>query len=90
MNTQLFGISADSVERHEKFVNKYRLPMTLLSDPEKQVAQAYAAIGWFGIIKRVSFLIDPQGNLAKIYHKVKPAEHAQAVLNDLSEWKETP
>lgn len=64
--------------------------MTLLSDPQKQVAQAYEAIGWFGIIKRVSFLIDPQGNIAKIYPKVKPAEHAQAVLNDLREWKEAP
>ena len=62
--------------------------MTLLADPQKQVVEAYQAVWWFGLIKRISFLIDPQGNIAKIYPKVRPEEHSQEVLHDLREWEE--
>jgi len=77
----VFGVSTDSVVSHEKFASKFGLPFTLLSDNEKEV------IGKYDIwrFKRISFLIDPEGNIAKIYPKVKPAEHAQEVLHDLNE-----
>ncbi|MBI3332795.1 MAG: peroxiredoxin [Candidatus Omnitrophica bacterium] len=74
---QVFGLSADSVESHGKFSRKYKLPFTLLSDPDKKVLNAYGAWG------RNSFLIDPQGKVAKVYEKVKPDLHAQEVLADL-------
>jgi|SRR3990167_4227257 len=89
----VLGVSADSVESHKKFATKYKLPFTLLADPEKKVLQAYGV--WrnksmygksFLGIARTSFLIDPDGNIAKIYEKVKPAEHARQVLHDLKEF----
>ena len=66
-------------------MNKHGLPMTLLADPQKQVVRAYGARGMLGLTKRVSWLINPSGKIAKTYTKVKPAEHADEVLNDLRE-----
>lgn len=80
----ILGVSTDSVESHEKFANKFSLPFTLLSDKEKNIVKAYEATG---LIKRVSYLIDPMGKIAKVYEKVKPAEHAEEVLKDIEALK---
>lgn len=86
----VLGVSGDSVSSHEKFSKKYRLSFPILSDPEKKVIKAYGAWGkksflgkTFLGIHRISFLIDPRGKVAKRYDKVKPAEHAQEVLQEL-------
>jgi thioredoxin-dependent peroxiredoxin len=92
MGVSVFGVSADSVAKHKKFVEKYTLPFTLLADEEKELVKAYGVWGqkkfmgreYLGI-HRVSFLIDPEGKIAKVYPKVKAAVHAQEVLNDLKE-----
>ena len=98
---KVFGVSVDSVKSHEKFASKYKLPFTLLSDSEKQVVNKYGVFGkkkfmgreYMGIF-RTSFLIDPDGKIAKIYENVKPEAHAEEVLKDLgllkSEYKKTP
>ena len=70
----VFGISADSVESHRKFSEKFSLPFPLLSDSEKTVIDAYGAWGeksfmgkkYSGIL-RISYLIDPNGMIAKAY-----------------------
>lgn len=88
----VLGVSADSVAKHEKFSKKYKLPFTLLADEEKKVVNLYGVYGekkfmgrtYQGIF-RMSFLIDPQGKVAKIYKQVKPTEHAGEVLADLKE-----
>lgn len=85
LNTKILGISADTVQRHERFAEKYGLPMTLLADPQKQTIRAYGTKGLLGMSKRMSFLVNPQGKIAKIYLYVKPSEHAKDVLNDLRE-----
>ena len=90
LNCVVLGISADSSESHEKFAKKYKLSFTLLADEEKRVIKKYGAwqkkkfMGreYIGI-KRKSYLIDPDGKVAKIYLDVKPAKHAEEVLNDL-------
>jgi len=90
LNAVVFGVSKDSVKKHAKFKEKYDLPFTLLADEEKQVLTLYGVWGkkkflgreYMGT-NRMSFLIDPKGNIAKIYEKVKPAEHAQQVLEDI-------
>lgn len=92
LNINVLGISADSVNSHEKFATKHNLPFTLLSDENKEVIKKYSVwqlkkfMGkeYMGIV-RSSFLIDPKGNIAKIYKKVKPKEHALQVLNDVKE-----
>lgn len=87
----VLGVSVDSEKSHAKFVKKYDLPFTLLADADKTVVEAYGVWGkkkFMGLeyigTKRVSFLIDPQGKIAKVYEKVKPATHADEVLADLA------
>ena len=86
----VLGVSADNVESHKKFAEKYSLPFTLLSDPKHDVLEKYGT--WtkknlYGKIMmgiaRTTFIIDEKGNILKIYPKVKPAEHAQEILKDL-------
>lgn len=91
-NAVVLGVSADSVESHKKFEEKYELPFPLLADTEKKVVEAfgvYTEKSMFGKkymgISRESFLVDPEGKIAKHYEKVTPAEHAVQVLKDLDE-----
>lgn len=91
-NCQVLGVSADSTEKHKKFADKYELPFPLLSDPDRALLEQYGAWQqksmygrlYMGIV-RMSFLIDPKGKIAKVYPKVKAAQHAEEVLNDLKE-----
>ena len=80
------GVSLDDVQSHKAFMEKYNLPFPLLADPGGKVAMAYGSLYKLGPLRfarRHSFIIDPQGRLAKIYREVKPAGHAQQVLDDL-------
>lgn len=79
---KIFGISADSVESHKKFAEKYELPFTLLSDPTKEVITAYGANG-FPFNKRISYLIGPDGMIVKVYPQVDPAHHGVEILKDI-------
>lgn len=86
---EILGVSADSEKSHAKFQEKYQLPFTLLSDPDHKLSEEYGVWGlkkfmgreYFGI-NRTTFLFDEEGNLVQIYKKVKPAEHAQEILED--------
>ena len=90
LNITVFGVSTDSVASHRKMVDKLELPFTLLADEKKEVVAAYGVWGqkkfmgheYMGT-NRWSFLIGPDGKIRKIYDKVKPAAHAQEVLEDL-------
>lgn len=90
LKAKVFGVSVDSVKSHAKFVAKYDLPFTLLADEEKKVVKAYGVWGkkkfmgreYMGT-NRTSFLIDPEGKIAKVYENVKPDLHAREVLEDL-------
>ena len=90
LRVKVLGVSVDSVASHKKFADKYSLPFILLADEEKKVVALY---GVWGLKKfmgreymgtnRTSFLINPEGRIAKTYEKVQPAVHAQQVLDDL-------
>jgi thioredoxin-dependent peroxiredoxin len=84
----LFGVSVDSTRSHEKFIEKYKLPFPLLSDPEKKIVNAYAV--WveksmygkkYMGTERSTFVIDGTGRIAAILRKVKPEEHIALVLD---------
>ncbi len=90
LDAVVLGVSKDSIESHRRFADKHGLPFTLLSDADTKVQKAYGAwrkkkmagreyMGTY----RMSVLIDPRGRIAKVYEKVKPAEHAAEVLEDL-------
>jgi thioredoxin-dependent peroxiredoxin len=83
----IFGVSPDSVKSHDKFVEKFKLPFTLLADEDKKIVEAYGVWGeksfmgrkYLGVF-RVTFLIGPDGKIKKIWPEVKPDEHAAEVL----------
>lgn len=82
MGIVVLGVSADSVESHKAFAEKYHLPFLLLADETKETIKAYEADGLL-FTKRVSYLIDPQGMIAKVYPDVDPASHAGQILEDV-------
>ena len=83
----ILGVSTDPVKSHDKFVEKFKLPFTLLADTEKKIVEAYGVWGekvfmgrkYLGT-HRVTFLIGPDGKIKKIWPTVKPEEHAAEVL----------
>jgi peroxiredoxin Q/BCP len=87
----VLGVSPDDESSHVKFKQKYGLPFTLLADPEHEVAEQYGV--WvernrYGKksmgIERSTFVIDPDGNVAKIMRRVQPDTHAEKVLEALA------
>ena len=85
------GISTDSIESHKKFVQKYNLPFTLLSDEGAKVAKKYGVYGMktfmgrkFMGVKRTTFLIDGKGTIVKVMPKVDVKDHATEVLDMFS------
>ncbi len=77
----VLGVSSDDVKSHAAFAAKYHLPFSLLADPEKVIINAYGVkMFGLGLAKRVTFVIDSQGVIRKIFRDVKPAGHDQEVL----------
>jgi len=86
LNCQILGISLDDVDSHKEFAEKYSLPFPLLADSAGTTADAYGVKSKYmgmSVAKRQTFLIDPEGNIAKHYEKVDPDSHSQEVLADL-------
>lgn len=85
-NAVVLGVSVDSVDSHKQFCAKDSLTFKLLADPDKKVVEQYGSIGnyaGFKIAKRNTFLIDPKGNIAKVWTGVNPASHSEDVLETL-------
>jgi thioredoxin-dependent peroxiredoxin len=87
----VLGVSPDDESSHVKFKEKYRLPFTLLADPDHVVSEQYGVWGerkymgrtYMGI-ERSTFLIDEEGRVAKVMRRVKPDTHAKLVLDALA------
>jgi peroxiredoxin Q/BCP len=83
----VLGVSTDPVKAHDKFVEKFQLPFLLLADEDKKIVEAYGVWGektfmgrkYMGT-HRVTFLIDGEGRIKKIWPLVKPEEHPKEVL----------
>jgi len=89
----VLGISLDNVESHAAFAEKYHLPFPLLADTDGEVAKTYGVLktmGTFRFAQRQSFIIDPDGKIAKHYQKVDAEKHSADVLADLKGLIETP
>ena len=89
-NTEIIGMSADSVKAQKNFCSKQEFPFSLLSDPGKETIKSYSAFGLkkfmgreYEGIYRVSYLSDEKGIIEKAYEKVKLKEHAAQVLSDI-------
>ncbi len=88
---EVIGISPDSEKSHSKFIQKYELPFTLLSDPDHQVCEAFGVWGLkksFGReyegVFRTTFVIGPDGKIKRVFENVKPSDHSQEVLEEVN------
>jgi peroxiredoxin Q/BCP len=84
---RVFGVSNDSEKSHTNFISKFSLPFDLLADTDKSLVQAYGVYGEKSLygrkymgINRMTFLIDGDGKIVKIFNKVKVDQHADEVL----------
>ena len=90
LGATILGVSPDSVKRHQNFIAKKDLKITLLSDEEKEVLQAYGVWQlkknygreYMGVV-RSTYLIDPDGNVAAVWEKVRVKGHVEAVMAKL-------
>jgi peroxiredoxin Q/BCP len=91
LGAEIIGISKDEPSSHDKFKAKYSLNFTLLSDPDATIITAYGAWGkkMFGKegILRKTFIINPEGQVVKVYGRVTPIGHGEAVIADLTALK---
>lgn len=86
LGARILGVSLDDVGSHAEFAEKYSLPFPLLADIGGEVTELYGVMGGFGPVKmakRQSFLIAPDGRIARHYAKVDPDTHSAEVLADL-------
>ena len=86
LGAEVVGVSVDNVESHLDFAKEYSLPFPLLADAGGAVAARYGSIRDLGLIKfarRNTFLIDPQGRVAKVYLSASAAKNSREVLDDL-------
>jgi len=86
LDAQVFGVSVDDSASHAEFAKKYSLQFPLLADKGGEVAKQYGSLTKIGpvkLAKRHSFIIDPNGNIAKIYRTVSPASHSDEVIAEL-------
>ena len=91
LNAAVLGVSPDSTRSHQNFIAKYDLKFPLLSDREHKVLEKYGVWQlkknygkeYYGV-SRTTFLIDPQGKIARVWEKVKATGHAEAVKEELA------
>jgi len=95
LNAVVLGVSPDTPEKHRKFIDKYKLKISLLSDPDKKMMRKYGSFGpkklygrlFEGVI-RSTYIIDPRGKVAHNWASVKAAGHAEKVREKLTELQE--
>ena len=87
----ILGVSVDDVASHKKFAEKHGLPFTLLADADKAVSKSYGVLktymGVMEMARRDTFIIDPQGRIAKHYESVDPDTNSKIVLEDIKSLK---
>ena len=84
----VFGLSLDSVRSHKLFAEKYNLPFSLLADETGEVSKLYDSLHnllVYKAAKRNTFIVNPEGNIAKIYLSVDPKTHSEMVLSNLDD-----
>ncbi len=86
VGAEVVGISTDPVDRQKAFSDKYSLPFAILSDESGEVARDYGVLieqGSVNFARRETFLISPDGQIARHYESVNPDTHTEEVLDDL-------
>lgn len=88
LGVRVLGVSFDSQESHRKFAERHELQFDLLSDPKGEVVARYHAKSFMpGFARRVSYLVDDEGVIRKVYPNVSPAQHAGEIIDDVKVFK---
>ena len=93
LGAAIVGISVDDTASHAAFASKYHLPFPLLADDKGEVAERYGSIRDLALVKfaqRNTFLIDPQGKIAKVYLSVSTSKNSQEIIDDLQKLAGVP
>jgi thioredoxin-dependent peroxiredoxin len=88
IGVQIIGVSVDNTASHAQFAKKFSLPFPLLADDNGAVAKSYGSLWSIGPVKfakRHTFIIDPQGKIARVYRDVKPEEHSRQIMQDVKQ-----
>lgn len=88
----ILGVSVDTAQSHKDFCAKEGLNFKLLADPDAKVSTEYGSVMDYKgqkLAARNTFIINPEGDIAKVYTGVKPAEHSEQVLKDLADLKKS-
>ena len=88
----ILGVSVDTAQSHKDFCAKEGLNFKLLADPDAKVSTEYGSVMDYKgskLAARNTFIINPKGEIAKVYTGVKPAEHSEQVLKDLADLKKS-
>jgi peroxiredoxin Q/BCP len=88
LGARVVGVSVDDSESHAAFAKKYNLPFPLLADKTTATAARYGALmdmGFMKLARRYTFLIDPQGNIGKVYLSVETSRHSKEIIEDLKQ-----
>ncbi len=86
LGAQVVGVSVDDTNSHAEFANKYHLPFPLLADKTTETAERYGALMnllFIKVARRYTFLIDPHGNVGKVYLSVETSRHSKQIIDDL-------
>ena len=86
LGAEIVGVSVDDTLSHQAFAKKYSLPFPLLADAKGELARRYGSLRDLGLIRfarRNTFLIDPQGRVAKVYLSANTSRNSQQVIDDL-------
>jgi peroxiredoxin Q/BCP len=86
-NAVVLGVSTDDNESHKAFAEKHKLPFMLLPDPDGKITQAFGVPMKMGHAKRVTFVIDKQGKIAKVFPDVEPKGHAAELISAVRDLK---
>ncbi len=88
LGAEVVGVSVDDTLSHQEFAKKYSLPFPLLADAKGELARRYGSLRDLGLIRfarRNTFLIDPQGRVAKVYLSAKPSRNSREIIDDLKQ-----
>jgi len=93
LKAEVMGVSLDDVKSHKEFAEKYSLPFPLLADTGHKTAKdygVYRSYGIFSVASRQTFIIDPEGKIAKHYASVSPKTHSSRIIKDLQALSKNP
>jgi peroxiredoxin Q/BCP len=82
---KVVGVSVDDRVSHKRFQEKHGLNFTLVADPGKEVTRLYGALGILGVARRVTYIIDGEGVIRRVYEKVRTRDHSREVVQAIRE-----